>query len=690
MVGDLAIRVNRLKRRWLTVVTAPPVSTALAYSDNVPAIATPIFLGSCEMDNLVQAQRVAVLKTPLGEDTLVLARFDGQEGLGQLFEFTVEALSIEADISLDAVIGRNCAVTYHAFGVERSFNGVCVEARWLGPRNTYFGYRLVLRPWFWLLSRTSDCRIFENKSVLDIIKTVFGDRGFNDFRDATTSSYQKIDYCVQYRETDIDFVCRLMEQYGIYYYFEHSEDKHTLVLADSRSSDVSVPNLDTLPFVALAGSDRHAFQHVSEWVADRRLRTGKIELKDYDYLKPNAKLLSDADGSASYTHGQMELYDYPGRYTEQDEGDTFARIQLEAEQAQDHRRLAFGDAPSLFPGGLTRLKDQVKSSENIEYLVVGANHHIVVEQYRTGSSGPADQSYQGSYEFLPSDQPFRMPIVTPKPFVHGPQTAKVVGKSGEEIDVDEHGRILVQFYWDRKKMQSCRVRIAQVWSGKQWGGIFIPRIDMEVVVEFVEGDPDRPLVTGTVYNGNNKVPYDLPDNKTIAGWKSDSSKGHGGYNELIFEDKKRSEKIGVHAQKDLEVVVLNKETRTIGEDFLPPMGSPSRETTLKNGDDNLTLEMGDQKIDIQLGSQTVSIMQNQTTSANMTISTTAMLSHTLACGPLTSVAMNPASLNDTAPMINITGMAQVTVTAPIINLVGIVNVTGLLTVNGLIPMLLPA
>ena len=193
--------------------------------------------------------------------------------------------------------------------------------------------------------------------------------------------------------------------------------------------------------------------------------------------------------------------------------------------------------------------------------MVGANHQIVVEQYRTGSSGGSGQSYEGSYEFLPSDQPFRMPIVTPKPFVHGPQTAKVVGKSGEEIDVDEHGRILVQFYWDRKKMQSCRVRIGQVWAGKQWGGIFIPRIDMEVIVVFVEGDPDRPLVTGAVYNGNNKVPYDLPDNKTVNGWKTDSSKGHSGYNELVFEDKKGSEDIRVHAQKDLDIVVLNKETR---------------------------------------------------------------------------------------------------------------------------------
>lgn len=633
------------------------------------------------MNALVQAQRVAILKTPLGEDTLVLVRFDGQEGLGQLFEFRIDALSTDQDIDLDGAIGRNCSVTYKTFGVQRFFNGVLVEARWLGPRDSNFGYRLVLRPWFWLLSRTSDCRIFENKTVVDIIKTVFSDRGFHDFRDATTESYQQIEYCVQYRETDIDFVSRLMEQYGIYYFFEHTEDKHTLVMADSKSSHQRVPELGTLDFIALAGADRHPRQHVSEWVADRRFRTGKIELKDYDYQKPNAKLLADANGSAQYTHADMELYDYPGRYKEQQDGNSFAKVQLEAEQAQDHRRLGFGDAASLFPGGLTELQNQIKPSENMEYLVLGASHHIAVEGYRSGGVTGGDQAYQGSYEFLPSDQPFRMPLSTPKPFVHGPQTAKVVGKSGEEIDVDEYGRILVQFYWDRKKMQSCRVRIAQVWSGKQWGGVYIPRIDMEVVVVFVEGDPDRPLVTGTVYNGNNKVPYDLPDNKTVAGWKSDSSKGHGGYNELIFEDKKKSEKIGIHAQKDLNIVVLNKETREIGKDFLPPMGAPSRETTLKNGDDSLKIEMGDQTIDIDLGSQAITVMQKATRDAKLMIADSVIMS---------SVSITPASISITAPVINLTAATAINLTAPTITLTGIVNIVGPLTVGGMVPVLIPA
>jgi type VI secretion system secreted protein VgrG len=472
-----------------------------------------------------------------------------------------------------------------------------------------------------------------------------------------------------------------MEQYGIFYYFQHSQAKHVLVMADAKSSLKPVPDLPTVPFIALAGSDRANRQHIYDWSANRRFRTGKIELNDYDYLKPSAKLLADAQGTSKYTKANMEVYDYPGKYKEQDDGDRFAKVQLEAEQAQDQRRLAAGDAISLLPGGLVTLEKHLKPSENVQYLVVRARHSIVVEAYRSGTGGRADRIYQGSYEFLPSDRPFRSPIITPKPFMHGPQTAKVVGKSGEEIDVDEYGRILVQFYWDRKKMQSCRVRIAQVWSGKAWGGIFIPRIDQEVVVEFLEGDPDRPLVTGTVYNNDNKVPYTLPDDKTKGGWKTDSSKGHSGYNELVFEDKKDSEQIGVHAQKDLDIVVLNAETREIGESFMPPMGSPSRSTTLKNGDDELTIEMGDQTISITVGNQTISVGQ--------TIATNAFLSITSTVG-LSSISISPAAINVTAPIINLTVEASINLTAPVINLTGVVNVLGVLTIGGLIPMLLPA
>jgi type VI secretion system secreted protein VgrG len=268
--------------------------------------------------------------------------------------------------------------------------------------------------------------------------------------------------------------------------------------------------------------------------------------------------------------------------------------------------------------------------------------------------------------------------LTPKPRIYGIQTAKVVtkkGEDGEEISTDEHGRIWVKFFWDREPQKTCPIRVAQVWAGKQWGGQFIPRVDMEVVVEFLEGDPDRPLVTGCVFNGDNKYPYDLPGNKTQSGFRSDSSKGHNGYNELMFEDKKGSEDIRMHGQKDHHVTILNSEAWDIGQNFMPPKGSPSRATTLENGDDQLTIQMGDQTISIPMGSQT----------------TTAMLTITHTVG-MTTVTLTPASKTDESPVfnrtaetvINDTAGAVINITAPLINLNGVV------LIDGMVPMLLPA
>jgi type VI secretion system secreted protein VgrG len=311
-------------------------------------------------------------------------------------------------------------------------------------------------------------------------------------------------------------------------------------------------------------------------------------------------------------------------------------VRLDADQAQDRRRHATGNAISLFPGGLTQLERHPTAAENVEYLVLRASHCYVAQQYRSGGEGEDD--YSGAYELLDSSIPYRSPLVTPRSVIHGPQTARVVGKDGEEIDVDKFGRILVLFHWDRKQKKSCRVRVAQVWAGKQWGGQFIPRIGMEAVVEFLEGDPDRPLVVGTVYNGDNKHPYDLPDNKTQSGVKSDSSLGHSGYNEFMFEDKKDSETIRMQAQKDHEVKVLNSEKWEIGSKFQGGKGA-SRQTTLVKGSDQVTIQSGDQTIEVQAGNQTITISGNLKTSANMGIK--------LTCGAST-IEMTPTEIKITS------------------------------------------
>jgi type VI secretion system secreted protein VgrG len=604
---------------------------------------------------LTQDNQVAKVDTPFGKDVLVLERFDGQEGLGELFEYQIQALSERNDLDFDQAIGKGCSVTHKAFGVERVFHGVLVEAQWLGPRDNFWGYSLVLRPWLWLLSRTADCRIFQNQTAPDIIQKVFHDRGFTDIRASLTESYPTLEYCVQYRETDLAFVSRLMEQHGIYYFFEHSADKHVLVLSDAKSSHAPVPNRPTLPFVAYGSESSPDKEHVVSWVSYRRFCTGKVEYNDYDYLKPSASLISDANGSAGYTRSNMEVYDYPGKYTKPADGKKYAKVLLEAEQAIDKRRFGSGQAASLFPGGLTTLEKHTKSDENAEYLIVRCSHSITIGTYRSGRGD--DETYHGSYEFQPSDVVFRSPLITPEPRIYGAQTATVVGNSGEEIDVDKYGRIWVQFHWDREgkkdRNSSCPIRVAQVWSGKQWGGVFIPRIGMEVVVEFLEGDPDRPLIVGAVYNADNMPPWALPANKTQAGVKSDSSKGHGGYNEIMLEDKKGHEKINVHAQKDLTVTVLNNEsrtvnnnmdtnilnaeTRTIGKNFKIPTGDVSYKTEVKNGDVSLKIATGSRDTDIAMMDHL---------KANMMI--------TFECGA-SKITMTPVSISIEAPLISLSG-----------------------------------
>lgn len=591
--------------------------------------------------SLTQDHRLGRLDTPAGKDVLCLVRFYGTEGLSELFDFTVEAVSTKSEIDFDAAIGQSCSVTIQSHAKpDRIFNGVLVAVHGMGGEAELYNYRLVLRPWLWFLSRTSDCRIFENQTVRDIIQKVFSDRGFSDFKDATTGDFPKLDYCVQYRETDLAFVSRLMEQHGIYYFFQHEKDKHTLVLANGKSSHDDIPGHASLPVFLADAQTRRDHEYLHHWSPERRFRSGKFELTDYDYLKPSADMKGDATGSASYTKSKLEIFDYPGKYKDKSDGETYAKYRLEAEQALDQRRGARGDAISLCPGGLVSLEKHPSKTENKKYLVLRTAHSYTAESYYSGASNNAP-SYSGDYEFLSSDIPFRAPFETPCPLVHGPQTAKVVGKDGEEIDVDEHGRILVRFFWDRKKTQSCRVRVAQVWAGSGWGTQIIPRIGQEVVVEFLEGDPDRPLVTGVVYNGDNKHPFEMPANKTRSGFKSASSKGGSGYNELMFEDKKGSENIRMHAQKDYNVTILNTETVTIGEKYGD--SKTSRSTTLKKGSDDLKIENGD---------QTIYIKQKQTVTVDDEISITATNKITLTVGA-SSITLDPAQITIKSPLIKI-------------------------------------
>ncbi len=373
------------------------------------------------MGQLSQASYAAALKTPLGDDVLVLKSFSGNEALGEPFEFQVEALSERENVDFDKVLGQACTIRLKTYEQkQRFFCGILTNAQWVGSevgeQQHYSQYRLVLRPWFWLLAHRADCRIFLDENVKDIIQKVFTDAGFSsgtDFKFRTTGNYDKIKYCVQYRETDFAFVCRLMEQFGIYYYFEHQDGQHTMVLADSRASHSAVPDLPQVKYHFQTDAYRRVEQQIDSWVSDRQFRTGKVEFNDYDYLKPPKQLRASKEGSESYTRSRFEVYDYPGKYDEQDKGERFAQFRLEAEQAIDRRRAAGGEAPSLFAGGLVTVEKHPASGENREYLVVGASHNYGVQSYGTSRSAAA--GYNGSYQFLPSDRPFRSLPTTPKP-----------------------------------------------------------------------------------------------------------------------------------------------------------------------------------------------------------------------------------------------------------------------------------
>ncbi len=532
---------------------------------------------------LAQGTRTGYLKTPLGEDKLVISSFEGTEGISELFEFRFEALSDSHNLDFDAALGNNCSLSIHSghSGVKRVFNGVLVEAYWTGKNaDGLSGYRLTLRPWLWLLSRTTKCRIFSEKSALEVIKTVLGEHSFAKFDPRTTRSYPTLEYCVQYCESDLHFVSRLMEEYGIYYHFEHSEGEHKMVLADAASCHLPKPGGAALSYYDSDLKGLRKEDALNRWNGGRHLRSGRVKLNDYNYQKPTADLVAESSASAKHANADLELYHYPGRYTQKSDGEKLAKVRLEAEQAQDRRSSAVGDAVTCCPGHLINLSKHPVSGVDGEYLTVRASHNYRSNAYRSDAALD-DETYVGRYEFQSSDIPFRAPAYTPKPVIYGPQTAVV------DSEVDEQCRIKVRFFWDKNNV-SRYVRIGHPWASKNWGNIKIPRVGMEVIVEHLEGDPDFPLVVGTVYNEDNKPPYPLPADKSISGVKSDTIDGDG-YNEFILDDRGGNELIRMHAQRDMQADILHDERRDIGNDVTIKVGHNRDEDigstwTVKAGD----------------------------------------------------------------------------------------------------------
>ena len=517
---------------------------------------------------MTQRHRHIGVGTPLGEDVLLLRSCTVSEGLSQLFHMSLETLSERRDVDFDDIVGENITVRVELpEGGTRYFNGYVSRFVQAAGTRRLARYQAEVVPWLWFLTRTADCRIFQEKNVPDIVKEVLRDFGYSDISDRTTGTYREWDYCVQYRETAYQFISRLLEQEGIYYFFEHEDGKHTLVLADDMSAHESYPGYAELRYRAARSALRHG-EFLFDWTSEKQVRTGAYALNDYDFTDPGKTLRAMRQIAREHGGSEFEVFDHPGEYTEFDDGERYARLRIEEAQADHELHRGATNARGIAPGCTIALRDLPREDRNREYLVTHAVHTFETDAYdtETEEAPRSGATYATTFTAIPTSEAFRPPRVTPKPVVYGCQTATVTGPSGDEIHTDEHGRVKVQFHWDRRgqgdENSSCWIRVAQHWAGKQWGAVFNPRIGQEVVVDFLEGDPDHPIVVGRVYNGANMPPYvDEPTKSTI---KSNTSKGGGGFNELRFEDEKGKEQVFLHAQRSKDERVRGDSREFVG------------------------------------------------------------------------------------------------------------------------------
>lgn len=546
------------------------------------------------------------VNSPLGKDKLLFRRVSGSEGLSELFQYEVEAISESADLDFSKVVGKAMTVTLGFANKKTRYIHALVERfeqtsfeREPEDKKQFAVYRATLRPWLWVLTLTRNCQIFQNLSAVEIITKVFDDLGFKDYKNSLKSTYEKRDYCVQYDETAFDFVSRLMEDEGIYYFFEHTESKHTLVLADDLSAHQAIPEYKSDGVLFWPGIlEERPEDVVYQCSLSESVTTQQVAVDDYHFETPQTDLLSLIKGKAKTS--TMRVYEYQnfqGGFDKKAQGDKIAKKRIES--LEWHNRLLRGKGYGIafIAGGKFTLKEHPRKDINKEYVL----RRVSLEAYQT--------DYHNSFEAIPATIQFRAPRLTRKPRISGTQTAVVTGKKGEEIWTDKYGRIKVQFHWDQEgkldENTTCWIRVNQSWAGKAWGRLFLPRIGQEVVVSFINGDPDRPLVTGAVYNAEQTVPYALPANQTKSTWKTRSSKGGKteDFNEIYFEDKKGEEKFYMHAQKDMKIMVEHDRHKRVDNDEINDI-KMNRTTTIEEKDDKLTVAKGNRTVTIKLARTT--------------------------------------------------------------------------------------
>jgi type VI secretion system secreted protein VgrG len=600
-----------------------------------------------------EAGRPLTLTTPLGQDKLFIRGLRGREAVSQLFRYELDLIADnKLNVPFDQLLGKT--VTAHIElrkSGKRHISGQCVRMiqGFRDPRNeTFTTYRMEIVPKFWFLTRQTQSRIFQHMSVPDILKKVL--KGL-DVSYELQGTFQPRDFCVQYRETDFNFASRLMEEEGIFYFFKHSDGSHTMVVANNSSSFPDLPGPSALIFEGAMGGNRDE-DRVIDWEKVQDLRSGKVTLWDHSFELPHEHLDADKQIQDSVTLGtvshkmklsensSLELYDFPGEYAQRFDGvnkgggDQPAEIQkifqdnkrtvairMEEEASESVRAEGMSNVRQMTAGHKFTLQRHFNADGGPYVITELKIETSGAGEFRGGVTGAF--RYQNHFVAVPQALPYRPPRTTPKPVVAGSQTAVVVGPSGEEIFTDKYSRVKVQFHWDRegKKNEdsSCWIRVATHWAGKQWGQVHLPRIGQEVVVDFLEGDPDQPIIVGSVYNADMMPPYQLPANKTQSGIKTRSSlKGDTeNFNELCFEDKKGEELVYLRAERNLTIAVEADEAHWVGHDRYKNIGH-DEEDHIENDwkitvDNNRSAEIKNNDSEKVYGDQTVEIMQNQTT-----------------------------------------------------------------------------
>jgi type VI secretion system secreted protein VgrG len=659
-------------------------------------------------ENYLEENRFLFLESKLGANELLLDSFTGSEGISRLFSFQLELLSENRRIKFEDLLGQE--LVFGVSGAElneppRCFHGIVTSFAQLPESSRFSRYRAVVSPKLWLLTQKQNCRIFQNVSVADIIKKLLDGM---DVAWELQGAYRQREYCVQYRETDFNFLSRLMEEEGIFYYFRHTKDTHKLVVSDSTSSHQDITGRSSLTYDEVGGGTREE-ACISSWIKVQDLGPGTVSLQDYFFENPRTSLFVNQDSLPSAMIGKIshklkvggnencEVFDYPGRYENKKEGQDAVKIAME--QVEVSRFIIEGESNvfHLTPG--YRFSLSRHSHADGSYVLTSVSHSASEGGFHSGTASGANQ-YANSFHAIPFGLVCRPCRAAVRPHVRGCQTAVVVGPSGEEIYTDKYGRVKVQFHWDREggrdQASSCWIRVATHWAGRNWGSIYIPRIGQEVVVDFLEGDPDRPIIVGSVYNAMNMPPYELPADKTRSGILSSTSPGGDGFNQIRFEDKKGSEEIFIHAQKDMNAVVENDRTVTVRHDETIRIAN-NRETVVDNNDTTtvgkkMTITVKADRDAKIMGSDTrqvtgdssETLMQSEKHTVGTSRTTTIAASDTLTAGG--SVTITAGSRSTTLAATDIlTAGGTITITAPSIILnAGMVQVTGVLQCTTLI------